>query len=65
MTEKLALASVGAATGMASYGWLSTANDIGTLLVTIIAGVGGIAALLYHIERWKKLRRENKRGEKE
>lgn len=64
MTEKVALASLGAASGVAGYGWLATANDIGTLLVTIVAFVGAIAATAYHWERWKKLRREN-REEKE
>jgi len=60
MAEKTALAAVAASTATASYGWLATANDLGTLIVTLIAIVGGVAATLYHWERYKKLRKDNK-----
>lgn len=66
MTEKLAITAVAAASGAASYGWLGAANDVATLVVTIIAGLGGVAALLYHFERYRKLRSERKdNGSKE
>jgi hypothetical protein len=63
MTEKIAMAAVATTPVVAGYQWIGTANDIATLVVTIIAAFGGIAALLFHVERYRKLRKERKERE--
>ena len=60
MADKLAASVVLTTGGVASYGWLVTANHIGTLIVTLIAGIGAVIEALYHYERWKTYRKMNK-----
>jgi len=61
--NKITLGVIAASGGAAGYNWLVTANDIATLVVTIIAGVGGLAAGLYQYERWRKMRQDREEQE--
>lgn len=58
MTDKVILSIAGA---VASYGWLSTANDIATLVVSVIAIIGGGFAASNQYAKYKA-RKENKDG---
>lgn len=60
MTDKIALSVIAASSGVAGWNWLAAANDIATLIVTVLAGIGALVAALYQYERWRKLRNERK-----
>lgn len=60
MADKLAAFALAATTSVASYNWLSTANDVATFVVTIIAAIGGTAAAAHQYEKWRAQRKARK-----
>ena len=58
MKDMVDYSAVAAATGVASYQWVSTANDIATLAVTIAAALGGLMVALHRYEMWRQKRNE-------
>jgi len=65
MADKAALTAYAAASGVAGYGWLTTANDIATFVVSVFTAVGIGIAGLYHLERYRNEKRKRKEQEKE
>lgn len=56
---KVADAAAAATVGAAGMSWVAEANEIMTLVATVVATLVGVATLAYHYERWKALRKEN------
>ena len=56
MADKVAVTAYAAASGVAGYGWLTTANDLATLVVSVLTAIGISVAALYHLERFKNER---------
>jgi hypothetical protein len=52
--------AVVAASSVAGYNWLTAANDLATLALTLIVGVGAVLAALHKYEAWQSARKENR-----
>jgi hypothetical protein len=53
-------AAAGVSVVGAGYTWLATANEVAQLVASIVAIVAGIAAIVWHIQRIRQNRKENK-----